>query len=195
MQIPGFSDFLMLTTGIIHSDSPKHPVWWPQSRVLTVRCQNLFGLDQTQVGWIFTENCQFFWGGETTPWNCRCCDLIQPTPVMKMFAKSRWRRCPMLTRSQTWHDQKHVAVVRSDGCLYNHPYFERKLGKCSNRFEGCASFFASALGESLILGTWDVEVLPLNSSNSSNQNGGWISLPSNSDPLIFFKESLLHFAY
>ena len=140
MQIPGFSDFLMLTTGIIHSDSPKHPVWWPQSRVLTVRCQNLFGLDQTQVGWICTENCQFFWGGKTTPWNCRCCDLIQPTPVMKMFAKSRWRRCPMVTRSQTWHDQKHVTVVRCDGCLYNHPYFERKLGKCSNRFEGCAPF-------------------------------------------------------
>lgn len=74
MQIPGFSDFLMLITGIIHSDSPKHPLWWPQSRVLTVRCQNLFGLDQTQVGWIFTENCDLFWGGNH-PLNCRCCDF------------------------------------------------------------------------------------------------------------------------
>ena len=132
----------MLTTGIIHSDYSKaHPVWWPQSRVQTyVRfSENLHGLDQT--GFCFLHWLPVCWRGKP-PLNWRCCDLIQPIPVMKMFAKSTWRRCTMSTRSQTWHYQKHVAVFsEAMGFLkIIDPYLERKLEKCSNRFEGCAPF-------------------------------------------------------
>lgn len=88
MQIPGFSDFLMLITGIIHSDSPKHPVWWPQSRVLTVAKISLGWIKLRLVGSSLKTG-TFFEGVKPPPETADVVTLIQPTPVMKMFAKSR----------------------------------------------------------------------------------------------------------
>lgn len=83
----------------------------------------------------------FFEGGKPPPETADVVTWFNPLRSWRCVRSQGEGGAPMFTRSQTWHDQKHVAFVRSDGCLYNHPYFERKLGEVFKSLWGMRTFF------------------------------------------------------